>query len=188
VRTDLASLDPDLIELVTRARLRDAAAFERLYLRYRGLIKGVLALEGCDRNLIDDVMQEVFTRVWRQLPALREVERFRPWLLQICRRTLIDQHRRAARSPRLLPYGDTVESLASGVPSPEEFAEATDLAARISVFVATMSNKDAVLLQRAAERQSGRPIRTSEAPEKSVSKVALHRARRRLADHLAASA
>lgn len=43
----------------------------------------------------DDVLQDVFLKVHRNLPALENEERLGPWLYRVARNTLIDRYRRA---------------------------------------------------------------------------------------------
>lgn len=42
----------------------------------------------------DDVLQDVFMKVHRNLPALENEERLGPWLYRVARNTLIDRYRR----------------------------------------------------------------------------------------------
>jgi RNA polymerase sigma-70 factor, ECF subfamily len=65
-------------------------------------------------NDVDDVLQEIFLRVQRGLPDLRDDQRFGPWVYQIARSAIADQRRVRARHP-----------LAAGEP-PEEAAPATE--------------------------------------------------------------
>jgi RNA polymerase sigma-70 factor, ECF subfamily len=76
----------DLYErlLVLRAQASDAAAFAELIERYQRRLRYYLAkMLGGDRA--DDAMQEVWFDVFRALPALREAQRFSPWLYRIAR-------------------------------------------------------------------------------------------------------
>ena len=58
---------------------------------------------------VDDVVQDVFVRMLRGLSALRDEERFGPWVYQVARSAIADQLRASARQP-----------LASGPPPDEE--------------------------------------------------------------------
>lgn len=49
---------------------------------------------------VDDVVQEVFLRIQRGLPSLRDEQRFGPWVYQVARSAIIDHARSAARHPR----------------------------------------------------------------------------------------
>ena len=48
---------------------------------------------------IDDVLQDVFLRLQRGLPALRDEERFTSWLFQIARSSVAEHMRTRARHP-----------------------------------------------------------------------------------------
>lgn len=48
---------------------------------------------------VDDVVQEIFVRMLRGLPGLRDDQRFGPWVYQIARSAIADQHRDRARHP-----------------------------------------------------------------------------------------
>jgi RNA polymerase sigma-70 factor (ECF subfamily) len=48
---------------------------------------------------IDDVLQDVFVRVQRGLPALRDEERLVPWLYQVARSAVQESVRQRARHP-----------------------------------------------------------------------------------------
>lgn len=56
---------------------------------------------------VDDVLQEVFLRMHRGLPKLRDDQRFGPWVYQVARSAIVD-HRRAAvrRGAQLVASGD----------------------------------------------------------------------------------
>ena len=63
----------------------------------------------------DDVLQEVFLKVHRHLPALENEERLAPWLYRVARNTLIDRYRRAEDHDALeesnrLPMVETQEA------------------------------------------------------------------------------
>ena len=50
-----------------------------------------------DRELAEDAVQEALVRCWRQLPHLRDVERFDAWLYRILMRTVADEQGRRRR-------------------------------------------------------------------------------------------
>ena len=87
-------------ELVDRARRGDREAFgvlvggavDRLYAIARMILR--------DTELAEDATQEAFARAWRDLPTLRDVERFDAWLYRLIVRSCADigRHRRRWRS------------------------------------------------------------------------------------------
>jgi RNA polymerase sigma-70 factor (ECF subfamily) len=58
-------------------------AFRTLYQRYVGLVRGSLFRLSSDVDRLDDLVQEVFLRVWRGLPGFRGQSAFRTWLYRI---------------------------------------------------------------------------------------------------------
>ncbi len=54
---------------------------------------------------LDDVMQEVFLRIQRALPSLRDEQRFIPWLYAVARSAIVESHRQRGRQPVLAPSG-----------------------------------------------------------------------------------
>lgn len=48
---------------------------------------------------VDDVVQDVFLRMQRGLAALRDDERFGPWVYQVARSAIVDHQRAQARRP-----------------------------------------------------------------------------------------
>lgn len=49
---------------------------------------------------VDDVVQDVFLRIQRGLPSLRDDQRFGPWVYQIARSAIADHGRAASRHPQ----------------------------------------------------------------------------------------
>jgi RNA polymerase sigma-70 factor (ECF subfamily) len=87
-------------ELVDRARRGDREAFgvlaggavDRLYAIARQVLR--------DTELAEDATQEALVRAWRDLPALRDAERFDAWLYRLLLRSCADigRHRRRWRT------------------------------------------------------------------------------------------
>ncbi len=46
-----------------------------------------------DETIADDILQEVFVKIQSHIGTLRDVRKFRPWLYQITRNTIIDHYR-----------------------------------------------------------------------------------------------
>lgn len=70
-------------ELMARIRERDPAAFEMLSARYReSIYRHVLALVH-DANAAEDLVQEVFLRIWTHAERWQERGTFHAWLFRI---------------------------------------------------------------------------------------------------------
>lgn len=92
---DLASVTEG--ELVQRCQQGDRTAFRYLYRRYQRRVRSTL-YQLCGTQFLDDLVQEVFYRVWKGLPKLRQVSTFSTWLYRICWNVACDQRRQFARS------------------------------------------------------------------------------------------
>lgn len=87
-------------ELVRRAQLGSAAAFEQLVVTHGPRLHRYLAAQLRDDGEALDVLQETLAAAWRGLPGLRHADRFRPWLAGIAANKVVDSIRRRA------PVGD----------------------------------------------------------------------------------
>jgi RNA polymerase sigma-70 factor, ECF subfamily len=84
-------------ELIDRARHGDREAFgvlaggavDRLYATARHILR--------DAELAEDATQEALVRAWRDLPALRDAERFDAWLYRLLVNACADVGRRRRR-------------------------------------------------------------------------------------------
>jgi RNA polymerase sigma-70 factor (ECF subfamily) len=87
--------------LVQRAQNGDLRAFEQLLeRRFTSLLRLAIAIVG-DELDARDAIQQALENAWRELPRLREVERFDAWLNRIltnaCRTTVRSRRRRRVR-------------------------------------------------------------------------------------------
>ena len=69
-----------------------------------------------DVDQAEDLVQETLTRVYLDLPRLREIEQLRPWVARVMYRIFVDWLRRANRSPVVFAgrSGSTGEFLEDG--------------------------------------------------------------------------
>jgi len=81
-------------ELVRRAQLGSAAAFEQLVVAHGPPLHRYLAAQLRDEGEALDVLQETLAAAWRGLPGLRRTDRFRPWLAGIAANKVADSIRR----------------------------------------------------------------------------------------------
>jgi RNA polymerase sigma-70 factor, ECF subfamily len=84
-------------DLVERARDGDRDAFGELAAREIDHLLVVARLILRDPDLAEDAVQEALVRCWKQLPRLRDVERFDAWLRRILMHAAFDQARRRKR-------------------------------------------------------------------------------------------
>lgn len=84
-------------DLVERARNGDREAFGQLAAGEVDRLNAIARLILRDPDLADDAVQEALVRCWRQLPKLRDVERFDAWLYRILMNAVADEFRRRRR-------------------------------------------------------------------------------------------
>jgi RNA polymerase sigma-70 factor (ECF subfamily) len=94
---------------------------------------------------VDDVLQDVWLRVQRGLPGLRDEERFTSWLFQIARSAVAEHQRGRARHP--LADAPPQTDLAAE-PTADDRETARSLASCVSLFVARLPSpyREAVTL------------------------------------------
>jgi RNA polymerase sigma factor (sigma-70 family) len=85
--------EPDEAELVRRAQLGSAAAFEQLVLGYGPRVYRYLALRLRDDGAALDALQETLIAAWQGLPGLKEPSKFWPWLVGIAAHKAADSAR-----------------------------------------------------------------------------------------------
>ena len=88
-------------ELVAQLARQDVKAFEALYDRYGNIVYSVSLRILGDVQAAEDVVQEVFLRVWRK-PNHYDTSRgrFLTWLMSVARNRAIDEHRSRGRRLR----------------------------------------------------------------------------------------
>jgi len=84
---------------VERARRGDHDAFAELVRASAARLDAAARLILRDRGLAGDAVQEAFIRAWRNLPGLRDPDRFDAWLHRLLVRSCIDALRRRRSRP-----------------------------------------------------------------------------------------
>ncbi len=104
-------------ELVERAQRGDHDAFALLAGASVARLDAAARLILRDHELARDAVQEGFIRAWRNLPTLRDPDRFDAWLRSLVSRSCLDVLRRRGRRPievELLPIDSpTVADMAT---------------------------------------------------------------------------
>lgn len=77
----------------------DAAAFEALFRRHGGRVRGLFRRSGASEALADDLLQQTFLHVHRGRRDFRRGNKVRPWLFAIALNTQREHWRRTNRRP-----------------------------------------------------------------------------------------
>lgn len=172
---------PDDADLATRAAQGDTGAFALIYERHHAVVTRVVAARVGRQDDPADAVQDTFTAAWRQIHTLRQPDQLRPWLLQIARRTAIDQGRRYQRRRIEADGHDLLPEVADDGPGPEALGELGELARRVGAGLDGLSRRDATAISLAAHFGFGtEEIAAALGVTPGNAKVILHRARARL--------
>ena len=90
-------------ELVRRALSGETAAFEKLVERHFRIVHAIAYGRLRDRDMAEDLSQEVFLRVYLFLDKVENPERFAAWVTRVTRNLAEDWARRGQRASRLIP-------------------------------------------------------------------------------------
>jgi RNA polymerase sigma-70 factor (ECF subfamily) len=127
-------------ELVHRCLQGDEQAFERLYLRHRGVVAGLVYRMLGPSPELEDLVQEVFLQVLRSLASFREEARFSTWLYRIALNVVLMQRRASARRPRLVAEEHAAAPL-DAAPSAHEALETRRRVAALYELLGRLSDK-----------------------------------------------
>ncbi len=96
----------------------------------------------------DDVLQDVFVRMQRSLPDLRDEQRFGPWVYQVARSAIADYRRRRARHPLVPVPSDDEATMTSLEGDARDLDIAAALAQHLVPFVAALPSpyREALIL------------------------------------------
>ena len=83
--------------LVAAARSGDRQAFDVLAATFVDRLYAIARLTLRDSDRAEDAVQEALVRCWRDLPALREPDRFDAWIRRLLMRAITDEFRRDRR-------------------------------------------------------------------------------------------
>ena len=94
---DLSERDRHLIEATLRG---DGQAFRTLVGEYQRLVASVAWRFGVKRQEVDDVVSEVFLKVYSNLPRYRPDHAFSTWLYRLAVNHVLDHGRKVRRTPK----------------------------------------------------------------------------------------
>lgn len=130
-------MQPD--ELILRLQQKDEKAFERLYSLYSQSIFGVINSVLHDTEASEEVLQDVFIKVWDNCASYSSKKgRFFTWLLNIARNAAIDKTR--SKSFKNQKKNLTQEYFVDIIESKNSFSNKMD-AIGISKYIKTLGDE-----------------------------------------------
>lgn len=103
--------------LIQRCRQGDTHAFRSLYRQSQGRVRSTL-YQLCGATHLEDLVQEVFLRVWKGLPNLRTPDYFHTWLYRITWNVATDHRRHLGQNPPPISTQDQETTLDLPIKSP----------------------------------------------------------------------
>lgn len=174
------------VELITRAREGDAGAFNAIANAYRRRVLGTVARLISRSEDVEDVGQEVFTRLYFALDQLRSPSGFDAWLYRLTVNACYDYLRRSRRRPesRMADLSEqqlvNADSSASQVASQAE-AERNAVREEVNTLLGGVSDEDRILLlMKEVEGLSLKELSEIYRVNENALKVRLFRARQRV--------
>jgi RNA polymerase sigma-70 factor (ECF subfamily) len=120
------------MNLISRALAGDNGAFEELFEQYRNLVYKTATLMLDDPQDAEDVLQEVFVRVYRSLDTYDPSRgAFTTWLHRLTTNACLNWHRRRKRRPRLVDMSRVDPSRLTQPSSDVRAAESMDVRAAL---------------------------------------------------------
>ena len=115
MQDDLVSAKADLVELIKQ---RDREGFNLLYRQYAHIIFGMSLRIVRDTGVAEDLVQETFVKVWRNIEQYNpDKAAFSTWLLNIARYSTIDYLRSKQHKQRQKNQNGLDSEYTSTVPS-----------------------------------------------------------------------
>lgn len=169
------------LDLISKAKRGDRAAFGELVRRHReGVVNIVYRMCG-DAHLAEDAAQEAFIRAWQKLPSYRPRSPFRNWVYRIATNVALDTLRRERKTVDI----DEIPLSTSGS-GPEAVVEMNERAQMVQQAVLSLpSASRTVLVLREYEGLSYREIADSLDIPIGTVMSRLNYARKHLAEDLA---
>lgn len=179
---DAAGTDADL-PLVKRIQAGDGSAFEELYARYQQPITRLVANIVRYPEVVPDLVQEVFTKVYFAMEGFTPGLPFRPWLYRVTTNYCVDYLRKRKRQPvQVSTTSETGDDQEWLIPDPSagvlQHLVSSDLAGKL--LLALKPRDRMLLVMKEMQEMSLDEIGQVTHMGVSAVKVALFRARKRM--------
>ncbi|MEZ6197363.1 MAG: sigma-70 family RNA polymerase sigma factor [Planctomycetota bacterium] len=131
--------------LMVRVAEGDTAAYEALYHRYKNRLLTFVARYVGDRDAAEDLVQEVFLKLYRAPAAFDPRNRFMTWVFTVARNLAIDHLRRKKPATTLAQTTDEgevrIEPEDRDTPAPADAVLFEEMEGRLSHVLMSLSDK-----------------------------------------------
>lgn len=127
-------------ELMERLHFRDLQAFRALYQRYGNLVYSASLRVVRDTQIAEDMVQEIFLRIWRKPDAyVAQRGRFVTWLTSVTRNRAVDEVRSRSRRYRHETASPEEQEREFAAPDSNDPALTAELSDQRRLILAAMS-------------------------------------------------
>ena len=152
------------------------ATFIAEILVYKDKVYGYLISKVYDHDLAEDLLQEVFAKLWVQRSRLDKVENIEAWIIRIARNHHLDWHK--SQKARILALTKERET---DIPGPEARLNHKDLVSRLQKVLEQLPKLQAEIFRlRELQGFSHQEIQAMLQLNETQVKVYLHRARKQV--------
>lgn len=135
-------------EILRQAASGDEQAFAGLYRQYRNKAFHVALTYLSSPSLAEDVLQELFLKLWEKRSALPGIQQFENYFFVALRNMLISALRKSERQQQIITH---IRQAAILQPTPTELAEATDLQQTIHHVLNQLPEKQRLIYKMSRE-------------------------------------
>ncbi len=114
---------PDDGKMIKSCLAGSHRAFEMLVDKYKSFVCSLAYCATGNFHISEDIAQDVFISVWKDLPSLKDYDKFKPWLVAVTRNAVQGYIRKEAARPKRSDID--IEQITSQPPA--ENAEKSDL-------------------------------------------------------------
>ena len=137
--------DQALMELIVHRR---PEGLEQLYDRYSGLVYSLICRITAHPSAADELLQDVFLRLWNQAPTYRDSRgAVAPWLLTMARNIAIDHLRSKAEKQRKQEFSADIMPVRCSRPDPEGRLDRRRQTQRVQVVMGDLPEKQRKALE-----------------------------------------
>jgi RNA polymerase sigma-70 factor (ECF subfamily) len=126
-------------ELLKKLCIGEEQAFERLYRHYSDATHRVVFRLVQSEMLADEILQNVFVKIWEKRHLVQSVENFKAWLLRIAENEVYNYYRKIARDKKLQAH--IIENFAYTTNPTEEYVVTKEQRALLEKAVAYLPEK-----------------------------------------------
>lgn len=94
--------------VIEKAKLGDINSFEKLIRKYQKQVRVFVFSFFGNIDLVDEISQEVFIKVFNKLNKLKDISNFKKWLFKITRNICIDYYRKSKKNKTLSEFNESI--------------------------------------------------------------------------------